>query len=643
MTTWKDKLISLFIPDIKPVVIGYDDDKLLTEESIVAALKRKGFSIVLSNSLVQVRYEFEKHLDDVLNGETNKTLLIIHQDEKEFSIPYDVTKNAIRVNVSFDNLFPNLSSAVLHLLTTEQFSDVYDAYEDEKPNSQLGYDRTCLFLLKNLFRIHPQELKTDNDLIALLLKIHFEGVKIPGKLGEYFAQYMNKRGKYTSWRNLAGLLTDSSCFWAYLQSAWDNTLFDEQNPTFGPSKIDFTRNNISIYIDDVFEMGLMQIKEVKASTARPDLIPEKLFELGQSRDSKDRLKQERSKKLLKQLDNEIPSEDATRSDWVTYQKAYSEYMYLNFNKDNSRLFDKVNPIFIRWIEKHYDALSFETGKTPILLPKVVDYLKREKNHGSKKIALIVMDGMSYSQWFAIKSFLSKNDSFVFEEDTSVACIPTLTSISRQSIFSGLYPKYYSSSIYRTSEEPKLWDKAWSDICTPFYLINEGTRSTADDVINQIPPSNQVVGIVINIIDELMHGSILGNADFYGRIDSWMENFFLSDLLIGLMAKDYNVWITSDHGNIEATGIGSIRAGKLPDTKGSRTYIMPSLSLRNQIVAENEFAIPWDSSLLPQEGFSALVAKGSYAFVHKDDRVISHGGISIDEVMVPFVRVQRNEK
>ena len=259
MTTWQEKLIALFLPDIKPVVIAYDDDKLLTEESIITALKNKGFDIILSTSLIQTRYEFEKYLADAEQGCKVKTLLIVHQKESDFSLPYDITKNAARVDISFDTLFPNLSSSVLHLLTTEQFSVVYEAYEDEKPDLQFGYERTCLFLLKNLYRIHPQELKTDNDLIALLIKLHFEGIKIPSKIGDYFARYMARKEKYTNWQNLSTLLTNSSYFWSYLQTAWENTLFNENTPTAGPERIDFTKNNIGVYIDDVFEKGLVHI------------------------------------------------------------------------------------------------------------------------------------------------------------------------------------------------------------------------------------------------------------------------------------------------------------------------------------------------------------------------------------------------
>lgn len=642
MTIWKEKLVSMFVPGIKPVVIAYDENNLLTEESIITALKNNGFIVILSGSLLHVRAEFEKYIENIRRGENSETLLIIHQQESSFSIPYDISKNAEIVNVSFDTLFPNLSASVLNVLSSEQFADVYDAYEDEKPAGQLGYDRTCLFLLKNLFRIHPQEIKTDNDLISLLLKVHFEGIKIPKPLSVYFSEYLNAKRKYSHWSGISDLLSENDCFWKYLQDAWDNTLTGSSKKTLGPSVVDFTQKNISIYIDDAFDTGLLHITTVDSSVVKPAFIPENLFELSRQKNSKEFFNRERSIKLKKQLNNELPTVDSSFFDWVSFQRAFSEYMFLNSSVDNQEIFNKVNPVFVQWVAKHYDSLSFETGRTPVMLPKIIEYLRREKNNGIKKIALLVLDGMSYSQWLAIKSVMTENDDFSYEENTSLACIPTLTSVSRQSIFSGMYPRFYSSSIYKTSEEPKLWSKSWQDICNALYLKNNGTGK-ADEVLEQIVPSTQVVGIVLNTIDDIMHGTILGNTEFYERIKLWMKQCFLSDLISGLFDMGFQIWVTSDHGNIESTGIGSIKTGQLAETKGARTFILPSDSLRNQFVAENEFSFVWNSKLLPEENYSVLVADGNKSFIKKDEKEISHGGISIEEVMVPFVRIMRRKK
>ena len=165
---------------------------------------------------------------------------------------------------------------------------------------------------------------------------------------------------------------------------------------------------------------------------------------------------------------------------------------------------------------------------------------------------------------------------------------------------------------------------------------------AEEVLNEIVPNTRVVGIVINTIDDLMHNTILGTKEFYERIRIWMGNHFLVDLITGLMDMGFGIWVTADHGNIEAEGTGSIKTGKLAESRGSRTYILPSDTLRDQFVKESTHAFAWNSSLLPDEGFSVLIAEGSSSFSKSGEKGIVHGGISIDEVMVPFVKIGRKK-
>ena len=644
MTAWKEKLISYFEPDIKPVTIAYDEDRLLSEESIIMSLKAKRFHVVLTENLVQVRYEFEDFLIKLFRGEGERNLLLLHQKESDFHLPYDIVRCAMEKTISYDNLFPNLSVSVLKTLSSNQLDDLSEAYDDERPSAELGHDGTCLFLLKNLFRIHPQELKTDCDIVSTLLKIHFLGVRVPHEIGDYTAKYMSRKKRFLNWSGLSNLITDSSRFWSYLQTAWDNTLTNKcSDVSDGPSKIDFTKREIAVFMDDLFEMGYLHLAEVEPSTIRPDWIPENLFAMSKRKDSKDLLNQERKNKLVRQLKEEVPSKDSSLSEWINYQRAYSEYMSLDMSKDRCDIFNVANPVFADWLMKHYDALSFETSRTPVMLPKVVDYLKKCMANGQSKIALLVLDGMSYSQWLSVRNELSNEDnSLVFDENTSFACIPTLTSVSRQAIFSGTYPRMFSSSISTTAEEPKLWTKAWKDYCTPLYLKNSG-KGKAEDVLNEIVPNTRVVGIVINTIDDLMHGTLLGSHEFYERIKIWMGNHFLKDLIDGLLKMGFGVWVTADHGNIEAQGTGTIKTGKLAETKGSRTCVFISEILRNQFVKENKHAMAWNSSLLPDEEFSVLIAKGATSFSKDGENGIVHGGISIDEVMVPFVKIDRKKE
>src|SRR5688500_7947340 len=80
---------------------------------------------------------------------------------------------------------------------------------------------------------------------------------------------------------------------------------------------------------------------------------------------------------------------------------------------------------------------------------------------SNRVALVVMDGLVLDQWVTVRQLLHKQDPHLdMRESATFAWIPTLTSVSRQSIFSGKPPLYFPSSINSTNSEEKLWKQFW---------------------------------------------------------------------------------------------------------------------------------------------------------------------------------------
>jgi len=65
---------------------------------------------------------------------------------------------------------------------------------------------------------------------------------------------------------------------------------------------------------------------------------------------------------------------------------------------------------------------------------VDETLLQKKN----KIALLVFDGLAIDQWIQIRESLTiRSSMFDFDEGACFAWVPTLTSVSRQALFSGL--------------------------------------------------------------------------------------------------------------------------------------------------------------------------------------------------------------
>ena len=137
----------------------------------------------------------------------------------------------------------------------------------------------------------------------------------------------------------------------------------------------------------------------------------------------------------------------------------------------------------------------------------------------------------------------------------------------------------------------------------------------------------------------MHGMELGAAGMHNQIRQWARQGFLQDLFALLHDHGFQVFLASDHGNIEAKGVGVVSEGVVADVRGERVRVYPNPKLRAQIRERFPEAIEWPPVGLPEDYFVLLAPKRA-AFVRENKVIVSHGGISIEELIVPFVRIDR---
>lgn len=606
----------------------------LVKESVISRLRDDGFTIISAMDPLQMRFDYERFIDEIRRQESLDANLIIVQ-QNGFQIPPDIYSNARVIELSYDSFFPNLSASILSEMADSDLDGLFEIYQEEKPTEELGRDRTSLFVLRCVYHIHPQEIKTDDDFVSLLLRTHYQGIRIPQVLTDYFARYLERKHRLQNW-NCSLLLNDSQVFWSYLQKAWDNAILGLNiNLTDGPSQLDFRNPRIAVYIDDAFDSGLLHMTHPLEYGIRPRLIPESLFKLVNNSRTADTIRKERQKSLLEKMNRYPFSEASTLQDVLSFQKLYSEYRFASLGDIDREFVSSSNATFRKWVAKHYDSLCFESSTYPVILPKVVDFLRtRRPLTSNQKIAVVVMDGLSYSQWLSTKAMLN---GLRFEEHSCFACLPTLTPVSRQSIFAGAFPRYFANSIDTTSKEAQKWSKSWDSI-TSQYIKSDGLGSPID-LLGSIDFGTKALGIVLNTIDDLMHSALLGNQSMNSGIEIWMKNGFLQTLLDGLLEKGFSVWVTSDHGNIEAEGVGQIKEGCLAETEGQRVRVYNSKSLADRCVTENEGTCLWISKTLPDD-YYIVDCVGDGAFIKKGQTKVVHGGISIDELIVPFVGIER---
>jgi hypothetical protein len=152
----------------------------------------------------------------------------------------------------------------------------------------------------------------------------------------------------------------------------------------------------------------------------------------------------------------------------------------------------------------------------------------------------------------------------------------------------------------------------------------------------------VVGLVVDKVDKIMHGMQLGSAGMHNQIKQWCHAGFLSAMVGQLLDYGYEVWLTADHGNIQCEGKGRPSEGVIAETRGERVRVYPTPELRAQVAGAFPFAHEWQPVGLPADYFP-LVAGGRDAFVNPGDAIVGHGGVAIEEVIVPFVKFERRTR
>ena len=301
-----------------------------------------------------------------------------------------------------------------------------------------------------------------------------------------------------------------------------------------------------------------------------------------------------------------------------------------------------------WVTKRYaDLPSLPTAKGPVMVHHVPRYLSIRRSAGEDRVALVVFDGLAMDQWVQIRECLAlRAPNLRFDESACFAWLPTLTSVSRQALFSGLKPREFSNSIETTGQDSALWTLFWQDHGLRANEVVYRKSLKRIDQLHQIEaaiadPAVKVAGLVVDMVDEMAHGAVLGKRSIAGQIDSWCESGFVDRLFAILLDAGFHIYLTADHGNVEAVGIGRPNQGVTSELRGERVRTYRSEALIASAPTDLD-AFRLDIVGLPTD-FLPLYAGARGAFVNKGEQIVAHGGLSIEELVVPFVKVSCMDK
>lgn len=664
MSSWRDAILNDFVPNVSKLTLVGDPDCLLTEEKLALELRGRGFDLIEFSDPVEFRYAYESKYRSIWDrGEHTDLVVVLRlQDAELESLPYDLLQAGRKLSFNLGELFPHLSYPVIEKLDRSLLDALFEA-QRKSPPDRMGDNATKDFILRHVFGIAAELIANEVELLRALLRLHYGKLQIPLMLAERLIQVLKGHDGFKAWP-LSEIVPDDEAFFAFLQERWPLFLsrlgsanqVREDSPEYGlkypgPDRLPFDHQDIKVYIDNLFLEG--KLTPVEAADIDVDDGSWVRSGIATSDVDNDAL---RISRLFDLVEKELPTAEARYSDWTTFALKWAELSSLvhrgNSTEHQTRLReigDALNATFASWLADHYSSLINLPPTNSAMLHHVPRRLARDiEDSESSRAALIVVDGLALDQWVTIRRLLQKQDpNLVMRESATFAWIPTLTSVSRQSIFSGKPPLYFPSSINSTNSEEKLWKQFWEghglsrlDVAYRRGLGNGDAAGVLDSAIH--PEKTKVVGLVVDKIDKIMHGMQLGSAGMHNQIKQWCQGGFLAALVGQLLDYGYEVWLTADHGNIQCEGKGRPSEGVIAETRGERVRVYPTPELRAQVAGAFPFAHEWQPVGLPADYFP-LVAGGRDAFVNPGDAIVGHGGVAIEEVIVPLVKFERRTR
>lgn len=668
MTDWRDRILQELTPGIARLTLVADPDGLLLEAELNQALRERGFEIVNFEDPVAFRLDYESrfrsHWD---RGEDAQPEIVLRTELQDLStLPHDLLQSGRRLTFGLEGLFPAFSHRVVAALDRSDLEALFRAQEQHKPD-QLGDDATKVFVLRHVFDITPELVKTPSDLLRVLLRRHYREQFLPHLLDDCLARLLRQDGGFANWP-LESILPDRNAFFAFLQERWplfldrltgasvEDGLQDvvvEERFDFefgGPMDLPFDHDDVRVYIDNLFIEGILRpVAHQSGDALRNEWVAVGIcFDAGA-----DRLRRLHS--LVETVGGTIPGPAANHREWVSFAWRWAEFRALlsetasaaraDMDRRIVGLHAEVDHAFLAWAERRYAGLHNQPSIPPVMAHHLPRFIARQlADDPEQRAALVVVDGLALEQWLVLRDVLAnQRPDLRFRESATFAWVPTITSVSRQAIFAGKQPLHFPLSIRTTDREAAQWVGFWADQCLAAREVayakglGDGSLGSVRALLSR--PDLRSLGLVVDKIDKIMHGMTLGGAGMRNQVRQWAEEGFMAELLDLLLDGGFTIFLTSDHGNVEAEGIGSPAEGTLADVRGERVrlYSDPALRARTKALFPN--AVAWPTIGLPEDCL-ALLAPGRSAFVREGKRIVGHGGISLEEVVVPMVEIER---
>ena len=113
------------------------------------------------------------------------------------------------------------------------------------------------------------------------------------------------------------------------------------------------------------------------------------------------------------------------------------------------------------------------------------------------------------------------------------------------------------------------------------------------------------------------------------------------MINSLIKNKFDIFITADHGNTQCIGMGNCgKNGVETTSKGKRMLVLKNYANKTELISKyNLIELPKDYL---KEDYDYFVCPLNKAFDAPNNKFMSHGGITLDEVIVPFIEVKEKK-
>ncbi|MDO5664393.1 MAG: PglZ domain-containing protein [Bacteroidia bacterium] len=329
---------------------------------------------------------------------------------------------------------------------------------------------------------------------------------------------------------------------------------------------------------------------------------------------------------------------------------------------------EANGEFGKFVKQNYEKWLQISEKNPLLSNTVFKNRVFPILDKGEKIFFILIDNFRFDQWQAIKNLVS--EYFTCSEETYFSILPTATQYARNAIFSGLMPLQIAKTfpqfwVNEDEDEGKnLFEEPLIQSQLERYKRKEkfsyrkiNSNAESEKLLQNFSEleNNDLNVMVFNFIDMLSHARTESKmirelapdeAAYRSLTRSWFQHSPLFSLLKKISEKGYKAIFTTDHGTIRVKNAQKV-VGEKNTNANLRYKIGRNLSYDPKKVFD--IAQPEKMSL-PSPNISTryIFALGNDFFAYPNNynhyvsyyaNTFQHGGISMEEMIVPLVTLQ----